>query len=297
MSKYKMHIFVVDGVTYKMHKFEFDGKLYYQYRSLFRLQEPDKKHGDAYIVYIRKGNKMNGNVLLRMAESIAKDLGAKRIFLQDAAYIYCKSKTSSNASKSEFELGFRSMLSHGQTWYELHGYYPIMTSSSSQIAKVKKAVELYAHLHVQPIIVAIELQIAALRDGFAWKPASQLMFTSSKFSDDGLEPHNIEPQTLSSMLRSRRKLLKLLRTANSKDSRDSRDSRDSNAMLGEWLIKLDCNDYSHFMRSMYGAREGPCTSIEEVGGVRTPTLSEFQRANWLRRYSHKISWYKNLIST
>ena len=257
-----------------MHKFSLDGIMYYQFRSLFRLQEPDVR-GVAYLVYIRRDNEMSGSMLLHMAETIAADkLGAKQIRLQDAAHIHCRGKV-------EFDLGFRSMLSHGQTWYQLQGYHPIMRgarSVSKEVADVATAVRAYARLRVKPIILTLELQIAAMRDGLAWKPVSRSLFTSSKST----EGYNKEKKTLSSMLRARLNLLKLLRTA------------DSDASLGAWLLRLGCNDYSRFMRSMYGTRAGPGASVEQTGGIITPTLSEFKRANWLRRYSHRLSWFKDL---
>ena len=266
-----MHTVDVDGVAYKMHKFDIDGIMYYQFRSLFRLQEPDV-HGVAYLVYIRRDKEMSGSTLLHMAETIAADkFAAKRISLQDAAHIHCSGNV-------EFDLGFRSMLSHGQTWYQLQGYHPIMDGRQVVSGDVECAVRVYAQLRVKPIIEALKLQITAMRNGLAWKPASRSLFTSSKST----EGYNKEKKTLSSMLRARLNLLKLLRTA------------DSDVSLGAWLLQLNCNDYSRFMRSMYGTRDGPGASVEQTGGIVTPTLSEFKRANWLRRYSHRLYWFKDL---
>ena len=280
-----MHGFDVDGVRYRMHKFDLDGVVYYQFRSLFRLQEPDSR-GVAYLVYLRRDKAMGGRALLRVAERIAATLGAKRMRLQDAAHIYCR------GNRIEFDLGFRSMLSHGKTWYQLSGYRPAMGERTveREAADVERAIRAYARLPVRPIVDAVESQVAAMRaamrasmrasgDKASWEPVSRSLF----FSGDVDEYKPAERKKASAVLRARVSLLKLLRTADADADKKLR-------LLGPWLLSLGCNDYSRFMRSMYGSRAGPGVAIEQAGGVRTPTLAEFERANWFRRVSHRLSW-------
>jgi hypothetical protein len=260
------------------------GTTYCQFRRLFCLaQEPDAR-GDCYLVYLKKGRteKETGSQVLQMAERAAVDrLHAKRMYLQDAAHIDCPGGSAS----SSFDLGFRSLLSHGKTWYEARGYsLTLRRHRSSRIEglvahrrDVDDAVRRFSALPVSRIVEAVGRQVEAMKEGRGRATrANPSLFTTTANGS------HVAEKTQLSLLRNRAKLLSLLKDA------------PRQARLGRWLLSLDCLSYSFYMRSMYGTRFGPGFAVADVAGLRTPSLDEFKRANWLRRNSHRLYWVKTI---
>ena len=254
------------------------GVSFFQFRKLFRLEEPDSR-GDCYLVYLQKGRNMSGSSLLQMAERAAiVEFNAKRLYLQDAAQIHC-------GHDRYYDLGFRSLLSHGLTWYEMRGYkltslqHPSIQSESLRARRLE--VDLFvrslASFPVGRISEIVQLQVNSMRNHEPAKRVDKTLFTTA-IDDCQID----QEKSQMSLLRIRVKLCNMLREA------------PPDATLGPWLLSLDCKSFSFFTSSMYGSREGPGFAVSEVGGFRTPSLKEFEKANWLRRNSHKLMWVKEL---
>lgn len=262
-----------------------DGTKFAQFRRLFCVSLPPGAGAgdDAYLVYLRKSRAMSGTELLRMAERVAAaELGARRLYLQDAAHIQCK--------KDEFDLGFRSLLAHGCTWYEIQGYeLADLRRRSTQAllahrADVGDAVRTYGAIRVKGVADAVERQVAALRASLASPAslASRALFFAAPRRNKEEEKEKEKEKASEVLLRARARLSVLLHRA------------PDAALLGPWLLSLGCDEFALFMRTMYGTRFGPGVAIAEAGGVRTPSLTEFKRANWLRRNSHRLLWVKKI---
>jgi len=172
----------------------------------------------------------------------------------------------------------RSLLAHGETWYESHGYRLSSKAGRRLRLSVADAVHEYSKFPVSRLLKAVRKQVVALRiTGVTWTHADPKMFSSSPDLSHATNTTRIR------ILHARNKLMSVLESA------------PHDAMLGQWLLALTCVQYSTFMRTMYGTRFGDVsTALAEVGGVRTPSFPLFIKANGLRRNSHKLAWIKDL---
>jgi hypothetical protein len=241
------------------------GTTYHQYKRAFRVRAPD------FLVYLRKTRMLSGAQVLRLAERFVRDrLGGTRLTLQDASFITCDDR------RTEFDLGFRSLLAHGRTWYERQGYAPSGKGAAAVRRRVAVAVATYAAFPVRRVAEAVAAQMRHLRStkNATWTRVDVGVFTSASTAQPA-------KASRARVLRARAQLLTQLSSA------------PPGATLGRWLLTLTCSHYAAFMRAMYGTRMGDTSiTVAETGGVRTPTITLFKRANAMRRLSHRILWIK-----
>jgi hypothetical protein len=174
-----------------------------------------------------------------------------------------------SVAAGDFDLGFRWLLSHGRTWYELRGYVATTGITPEARRAVTDAVRTFAALEVAPLLEAVRRQV----EKRPYACADGSMFSA-------VPPATVDAP-FPAVLRARRALLALLQSA------------PKLARLGEWLLSLPCRE---FMRAMYGTRMNnrPVVALAAVDGVRTPTLVEFKRANRLHRMAHRIVFSKTV---
>ena len=242
------------------------------------IRDAKKPGGDHYLVYLNRTCNLGGAQLLRMAERyVAERLGGGRLTLQDQSFISCNGNSDSVAA-GDFDLGFRSLLSHGQTWYEIRGYAATSGITPEARRAVTVAVRTFAQLEVAPLLEAVRRQLRLLVEKHPYACADGSMFSAA------LPLQTTVDAPFPAVLRARRVLLALLQSA------------PKGARLGEWLLGLPCREYAAFMRAMYGTRHNarPVVALTAVDGVRTPTLAEFKRANRLHRMMHRIVFSKTV---
>ena len=234
-----------------------------RYRQAYRIKLPKEKGGTHHLAYIQKQHGMSGSQLLRLAESHVKELGGTRLTLQDASFIHC------DGGRHEFDLGFRSLLVHGETWYERRGYVVLKGISPRSQMAVRDAMRVFSRIKVAPLRDVVRQQVTLLKEGQSYTCDDGHLFST--------KPVTLVAASASAIMRARRELLAILESA-------SHDAR-----LGTWLPTLECAEYAKFMRAMYGTRaDGSSVALTKVGIVSTPTLTEFKRANHFRRVSHRI---------
>lgn len=252
-----------------------DGTRYHQCGMAYRIREPADGDGVHFLVYLKKTRKNNGAEVLQAAERfVADQLGGKELRLQDASFISCK-------NRNMFDLAFRHLLTHCRTWYESQGYQVVGAWAARLRESVGCAIVKYATVPVVRVLDAVRLQTVALsRPDATWTPADISLHNSLETDEHDAVPSS----TRLCVLRARRRLQALLETA------------PKGSELGVWLPGLPCADYAFFMEAMYGGRldRHPRWAIADVGGVRTPTMELFKRANGLKRYSGRIKWAKRL---
>lgn len=261
-----------------------------RYRMAWRIKLP-KKGGAHHLAALQKQPGYGGAQLLMMAETyVAKDLGGSRLTLQDASFVHCgpdghpkgHPKGPKKPTDIEFDLGFRSLLVHGKTWYERQGYRAIRGISEKSQDATRVAVKAFSEVDVKAVREAVRRQIELLQDGRTYVCDDGSLFSSALTVAPEQERDAPAQRTRPAVLKDRMRLLRILETA------------PNDARLGTWLPTLSCEDYAAFMRLMYGTRTGPSTALTRVGGERTPTLALFKRANRFRRTSHRILWAKDL---
>jgi hypothetical protein len=239
-----------------------------RFRQAYRIKLPKKNGGAHHLAYIQKLHDMSGSQLLRMAESHVEELGGTRLTLQDASFIHC--------GRHEFDLGFRSLLVHGETWYERHGYVVLKGISPRSQMAARDAMHAFSRIKVVPLRDVVRQQVALLKEGRSYTCDDGRLFST-------VPPVTLAAASASTILRARRELLAIIESA-------SHDAR-----LGTWLPTLGCAQYAKFMRAMYGSRmASSMVALTKVGDVSTPTLTEFKRANHFRRVSHRILWGKDI---
>lgn len=241
----------------------------------FRVESPSTPGGPHYLKYLRKTTMRSGEDVLHEAERrVSESMGGSELQLQDASFIMC------SESQAAYDLGFRYLLVHGQTWYEARGYRVVGSAAKAMRARVHRAVIEYAHTPVDAVTRGIREQLARLAH-----PEAKWTFVDTSLHNSSASMSTFEPsQPKHTIIRARRRLLALMNSAPPK------------ALLGPWLSTLLCTEYAFFMEAMYGDRYGarPRWAIAEAGGVRTPTLALFKRANALKRYTGRIVWGKRL---
>lgn len=258
-----------------------NGNKYYQFRRAFRIREPSKGERAHRLVFLRKTGGMSGTEVLDKAERFVVDrLKGDRLELQDASFVEC------NDDAATFDLGFRSLLEHGKTWYERRGYKVHGPGASTLRRRVATAIAEFKRFPLARLVVAIHAQLDALRtsSNVSWTIRHDLQTAA----DLELEPG---PSRLT-VVRNRAKVLDMI---------ESLPSASSPTTLGPWLVGLSCKDYAAFLDAMYGPKMGKLDrksfAISDIAGIKTPTLNIFKRANGLRRQSHRLSWIKVFHAT
>jgi hypothetical protein len=250
-----------------------DGEEYWGHGHAFRVRRVGPRR--FHLVYLRKTPSFRGAQVLECAERFVRtELGGSTLQLQDASFVSC-------TRSQDYDLGFRSLLRHGLTWYERLGYSPEGLPASRRRAAVIKHMKLYSSLPVDALGSAIEKQVSDLQSGAAWRPTSPRLFNASLRTVSGV------PASREQVLRARRGLLRLVKSAS------------VGARLGPWLSSLDCSDYAHFMTAMYGDWRGEQNrnvAVAAVAKTVTPTIREFEAANALRRFSHRTTWVKQVTA-
>ena len=243
-------------------------------RPSFHVDEPSTPGGPHRLKCLRKTPRRHGGDVLRDAERyVVERRGGSELQLQDAAFIAC-------GRSQAYDLAFRYLLVHGQTWYEAHGYRVAGSAARAMRARVQRAVHQYAHTPVDVVKRGTREQLAHLT-----LPGAKWAFVDTSLHNSAADTSEFEPNLRKrAVLGARRRLQALM------------DAAPPEAMLGPWLSSLPCADYAFFMEAMYGDRYGarPRWAIAEVDGVRTPTLVLFKRANALKRYTGRIVWAKRL---
>lgn len=248
-----------------------DTRTFTQYKRAFRLSVSSGAPTRYHLNYLFRTKGMSGTSVLRMAEGTARKLGGTTLRLQDAASIGCDP-----AKKSTYDLGFRSLLRHGMTWYEARGYEPLGKHATRWRSDVAASVRAYVSIRVSVVRDAVRSQVLALQvPGVEWAYTSWDLFTTVPDT----RGTTVRP-VRRSLLNMRRRLCGLL------------DGAPQRSRLGHWLSSLSCCDYAMFMLTMYGS--GSQRAVAVVGGVRTPTLEQFRLANGMRTHSHRIDWIKCL---
>ena len=246
------------------------GHLCWQSGRVFRVFEPDA-YGACHIQYIRRTKSMNGRSIMEIIERICRRIPlAKSITLQDSAMKYCGSYS--------FDLSFRERLTTGLSWYENQGF---RAEPRLPVTILERAMKTFCMIPAFHILKTIAEQNKLLHMG-----NTDIRPVQGAFLWD--DKRAILPRD--ALLRRRRALQRLLSVGSS--------SSDSHVTLGSWLPSLSCREYSFFMNTMYGhmhaTENDPTAAIASVGGMETPSVPEFKRANLPRLLSHTTIWRKKL---
>lgn len=223
--------------------------------------------GVLHVDFLRRTSSLTGAQVLGVIKDVASRHGYAELRLQDAALKSCR-----DGRHHEYDLSFRALLTEGRTWYTAHGFHSTTRSASvtRRMAEVPRALAAFRSVTVSAVATAVRAQCAALAAGRAFRPVR------GAFYDTSPPPR---PPRRSWVLWHRRWLLRALEGAAPA------------ATLGQWLPTLPCAAYAHFMYAMYGHMHAPSApALASAGGVHTPSVAEFSRANAARILSHKIVW-------
>jgi hypothetical protein len=245
-----------------------------------------------HLVFLRKTARLSGTDVLEVAERCCKAVGGRTLSLQDQATKRCP--VDAIGGSSQYDLGFRTLLIDGMTWYEKRGY--VISRGQHHVRSTGDAIAAYKRTPVSGLENTIERQVARLvdadeyrrRGGRRWEPMDEMepltwAFDASESSRRETKPRFVESD-LPWLLWHRRRLLKLLRTCVHGDD-----------TLGTWLPGLSCREYAAFMYDMYGALlDGKSPAIYTYLGTVTPSVREFVDANAHRRWAFAVTYTKVL---
>lgn len=232
-----------------------------------------------YLRTLKRTAARTGTDALIAAEAAVVAAGGRALELQDQAF----KEIDCDGRNATFDLGFRSLLATGRTWYEARGYAVVGGRASAARRRIALALEAFRRVPVARILDRVREEVAMLAETHDDTAAVVMADAAGLMQAAG---NNYSPRhpTIRALRRERGLLLRQLEAA------------PAGIALGDWLLSLDACGYAAFMRRMYGAVQGRRSpALWTVHGRSTPSVREFKRANWLRRYAHRVVWRKELL--
>nr|WRJ70076.1 hypothetical protein TetV2_00631 [Oceanusvirus sp.] len=193
-----------------------------------------------------------GAELLRLAAARAKEAGARTLRLQDASYVSCGN------GGPLVSLAVLSLIRHGRTWYERHGF--VARTGTKSVSLAREAAEDIRRLSANQLATVLQKQITAVSS-----MPGDLMIGKS---------------TARSVLWRRRRALAALRRA-------------PNDTVGRALARMSCRDIAAVLSALVGNRE-ESPPPDSVAGVATPGAVAFRRLSVLWVNPASVSWEKTL---
>jgi hypothetical protein len=233
---------------------------------------PPNKDGMLYVQYIKRSARIPGNqVVEALKRVIASRDDVRGFYLQDASNKFCP-------DGSSYKLGFRSLLKDGKTWYQSQGLRPRPIpemADSTRVAKIIRdavpAMDAFRKFSLERLRKAIRKQLAVADPDVH---ARDLWHNPR-------DVYRAREQTVRVVLRRRRRLLAMMDASPA-------------STLGDWLLGLDCASFAFAVDTLYGGVVGGdyeyVSSVVRVGGVRTPSVAQFERAIKIVALTRWVHW-------
>lgn len=221
-----------------------------------------------HIKSLQQTTTASGAELLAATEAYARAHGFRRLTLQDASHVRCD-------DGSSLDLGLRSRLLHGHTWYERHGF-EMPRRFLALRARADAALAAVAGTLVVDLANTVALQNGLLARGARYEPVRGVLSRRSV----GPAPQRSRAWVLRHRIELHASLVRAW----------------PGARLGEWLAERSCAEFARFIWATYGDMyNGASPALSRVSGVKTLTVKEFRTASWPWRNTGRILWVKDLM--